>query len=153
MTSIKLSEINVSYKGEELTRVTKLRLEMLGINPSAVNTEAQAQLIIAQLEGAQKRNGTDSQQQGGTQQGLISEAKQLAQQIGVSVFEGNSLEDILENISETLQSPEYPVQSVQESQEKLADIAQRANITINVQKNIFNQMNMISISNRLILGL
>lgn len=81
-------------KCDELSNLTKLRLEILGIDSSTVKTESQAQLIIAQLEGALKKNLDN--EQGGTRQELISE---------------------------------------------------------NTQQNIFNEMNMISISNRLILGL
>ena len=42
---------------------------------------------------------------------------------------------------------------VQDVQDKLIIIAQRVNKIENTQQNIFNKMNMVSISNRLILGL
>ena len=51
-----------------------MRLEALGIDPSTVQTEMQAQAIIAQAEAAQKQQqGNTGQQQGGnsSQQQLI----------------------------------------------------------------------------------
>lgn len=150
------SHSSIKYKNDELNSITKLRLEALGIDPKSVKTEAQAQLIIAQSEGAQKHNDIGNKQQGGTQQELISDAKKLAEHVGVCVSEKDLLEDILQKISETLQTmandPEK-ANFVREAQEKLVSIAQRADIMVNVQQNIFNEMNMISISNRLIHGL
>lgn len=145
-----------SYKGEELSNVTKLRLEALGIDPAVINNESQAKLIIAQLEGAQKKNGYTEQKQGGTGQELLSDAKNLAEQVGVSVSERDSSEDILNNIIKTLNTmSKDPAKAefVQDIQDKLIIIAQRVNKIENTQQNIFNKMNMISISNRLILGL
>lgn len=145
-----------SYKGEELSNVTKLRLEALGIDPAVINNESQAKLIIAQLEGAQKKNGYTEQKQGGTEQELLSDAKNLAEQVGVSVSERDSSEDILNNIIKTLNTmSKDPAKAefVQDIQDKLIIIAQRVNKIENTQQNIFNKMNMISISNRLILGL
>ena len=145
-----------SYKGEELSNVTKLRLEALGIDPAAINNESQAKLIIAQLEGAQKKNGYTEQKQGGTEQELLSDAKNLAEHVGVSVSERDSSEDILNNIIKTLKTmskDSAKAEFVQDVQDKLIIIAQRVNKIENTQQNIFNKMNMVSISNRLILGL
>lgn len=153
--NIKSSAVS-SYKGEELSNVTKLRLEALGIDPAVINNESQAKLIIAQLEGAQKKNGYTEQKQGGTEQELLSDAKNLAEQVGVSVSERDSSEDILNNIIKTLNTmSKDPAKAefVQDIQDKLIIIAQRVNKIENTQQNIFNEMNMVSISNRLILGL
>ena len=77
-----------SYKTEtELSSSTKLKLEALGIDPSTVTSEAQAQTLIAQAEAAKHQNNAGQQQQGGnsSEQELLSEAKNLASQIGVTV--------------------------------------------------------------------
>ena len=145
-----------NYKGEELSTSTKLRLEALGIDPSYVSTESQAQILIAQAEAAPRQNNSGKQQQGGnsSREQLISEAKNLAQMIGANYNNQDSLEVLLEKISNKLnimaKEPEY-VEQVQVYQAKLTDIAQRADILINTQQNIFNVLNMISINNRIIL--
>ena len=145
------------YRGDELSISTKLRLEALGIDPSSIKTETQAQIIIAQMEAAatsraheQKQGGNSSREQ------LKLEAKQLANKVGVRINDKDSLEDILEKISEKLnilgQNP-TTADKIQQYQEELESIAQRADIIVKTQKNIFNQMEMVSVSNRLILGL
>lgn len=146
-----------SYKGEELSITTKMRLEALGIDPSTVQTEAQAQILIAQAEAAQKQNNSGHQQGGNSsEQELMSEAKTLAQKVGADVSSQDKLEDITSKISETIQvMANDPSQKkrAQQYQTELTSILQRAeNLTI-TQQNIFNTLNMISVSNKLILGL
>ena len=148
-----------NYKGEELSTSTKLRLEALGIDPLYVSTESQAQNLIAQAEAAAKQNSSGNQQkQGGnsSREQLTSEAKNLAQYVGADYNNHDSLEIILETTSKRIKvlakEPEY-VEQVQVYQTELEDIAQRADILVNTQQNIFNELNMISINNRIILGL
>ena len=158
MSSINSITRSISnYKGEELSISTKIRLEALGIEPSSVNTEAQAQIIIAQAEAATNHGSTNNNQGGNsTREQLVSEARELAQKVGVQVVQGDSLENILEKISKKLnlmaQDPSK-AEMVQEFQAELTDIAQRADVMVKVQKNIFNTLEMISLSNRIILGL
>ena len=147
-----------NYKGEELSTSTKLRLEALGIDPSYVSTESQAHILIAQAEAAPKQNSSGSQQQGGnsSREQLVSEAKNLAQNVGASYNNQDSLEILLEKISDKLyimakEPSKY--EQVQVYQASLENIAQRADVLINRQQNIFNELNMISISNRILLGL
>lgn len=141
------------YKGDELKPSTKMRLEALGIDPATVQTEAQAQILIAQAEAAPRQNNSGNQQGGNSsREQLVSEAKELANEVGVSVSSKDTLEDIIENIAEVLNAQE-PSKRVQEYQSRLADLAQRAEVLVTIQQNIFNEMEMISVSNRLILGL
>ena len=94
-----------TYKTEELSSTTKLKLEALGIDPSTVTTEAQAQTLIAQAEAAKQQNNAGQQQQGGnsSEQELLSEAKNLATEVGVTVSSNDSLDDIVDNISKEIQ--------------------------------------------------
>lgn len=85
-----------AYKHDELSTSTKQKLEALGIDPTTVTSEAQAQTLIAQAEAARKQNNS-GHQQGGNSSQHQSDA--------------------------------------------------------NTQQNIFNTMDMISLSNKLILGL
>lgn len=151
------SQIISAYKSNDLSISTKMRLESLGIDPSSVSSETQAQILIAQAEAAQSQNNSGRQQgENSSKEQLKYEAKNLAQKVGVYVSDKDTLEDMLEKISETLnslaQNPTITKQ-VQQYQTELKDIAQRASIAINIQKNIFDRMEMVSLSNRLILGL
>ena len=142
-----------SYKGDELKPSTKMRLEALGIDPATVQTEAQAQILIAQAEAAPRQNNSGKQQGGhSSREQLVSEAKELASDVGAKVSSQDTLEDIIENIAEVLNA-QTPSEKVQEFQSRLKSLAQRADVLITVQQNIFNEMEMISVSNRLILGL
>ena len=145
----------VTHKCDTLSLATKMRLEALGIDPSNITSEAQAQIIIAQVEAAQNQNNS-GREKNSSREELFSEAKALAQAVGVSVSSRDSLENILRNIENALNimaQDESQNSKVKEYKSKLSNIAQRANIAISIQQNIFNEMNMISISNRLILGL
>ena len=148
------------YKTEELSSTTKLKLEALGIDPSTVTTEAQAQTLIAQAEAAKQQNNAGQQQQGGnsSEQELLSEAKNLATEVGVTVSSNDSLDDIVDNISKEIQvmlnsGDQSKVSSAQSYQAQLASISGRAETIQSTQQNIFNAMDMISVSNKYALGL
>lgn len=89
------TSIAASSNGKHLSETTIMRLLALGIDPTTVTSETQAQILIAQAEAAKNQN--NNQEQGGHQQ------------------------------------------------EK-----HKAELT---QQNIYNTMDMISLSNKLILGL
>ena len=146
-----------TYKCEELSSSTKLKLEALGIDPTTVTSEAQAQSLIAQAE-AQQNSG---QQQGGgnsSEQELLSEAKTLASAVGVSVSSNDSLDDIIDNISDQIQvmldsGDQSKISAAQGYQAQLASLSDRVDSVQNTQQNIFNAMDMISLSNKYALGL
>ena len=149
-----------TYKTEELSSTTKLKLEALGIDPSTVTTEAQAQTLIAQAEAAKQQNNAGQEQQGGnsSEQELLSEAKNLATEVGVTVSSNDSLDDIVDNISKEIQvmlnsGDQSKISSAQSYQAQLASISGRAEAIQSTQQNIFNAMDMISVSNKYALGL
>ena len=149
-----------TYKTEELSSTTKLKLEALGIDPSTVTTEAQAQTLIAQAEAAKQQNNAGQQQQGGnsSEQELLSEAKNLATEVGVTVSSNDSLDDIIDNISKEIQvmlnsGDQSKVSSAQSYQAQLASISGRAETIQSTQQNLFTAMDMISVSNTYALGL
>ena len=149
-----------TYKTEELSSTTKLKLEALGIDPSTVTTKAQAQTLIAQAEAAKQQNNAGQQQQGGnsSEQELLSEAKNLATEVGVTVSSNDSLDDIVDNISKEIQvmlnsGDQSKISSAQSYQAQLASISGRAEAIQSTQQNIFNAMDMISVSNKYALGL
>lgn len=160
MTSVNSISNNQSislsvYKSEELSITTKMRLEAVGIDPSSVNSEAQAQILTAQAEAAQKQNNS-GQQQGGnsSQQELISEARELALETGTNVSCQDTLDEMLEKIAEKLNTlAQNPTNTVQSFQSRLLSLAEKADVAVHIQQNIFDNMDMISVSNKLILGL
>ena len=159
MSSIQSAAVS-TYKQEELSSSTKLKLEALGIDPASVTSEAQAQTLIAQAEAAKQQNSAGQQQQGGnsSEQELLTEAKNLATQVGVTVSSNDSLDDIVDNISKEIQvmlnsQDKSEVSAAQSYQTQLASISGRAEAIQSTQQNIFNAMDMISISNKYVLGL
>lgn len=149
-----------AYKSEELSSSTKMKLEALGIDPSSVTSEAQAQQLIAQAEATKHQQNSQQQQQGGnsSERELISEAKKLAAKVGVTVSTNDTLDDITGNIAEQIQAmmnsnDPSKVKMAQEYQTQLASISDQADSITNTQQNIFNAMNMISVSNKYALGL
>lgn len=149
-----------THKTDELSSSTKQKLEALGIDPTTVTSEAQAQSLIAQAEATKHQNNAGQQQQGGnsSEQQLMSEAKELATTVGVTVSSNDTLDDIIENISEEIQvmlnsGDQAKISAAQGYQAQLANISDRADAIQNTQQNIFNVMNMISLSNKFALGL
>ena len=149
-----------TYKSDELSTLTKQKLEALGIDPTSVTSEAQAQTLIAQAEAAKQQNSSGQQQQGGnsSEQQLLSEAKNLATEVGVTVSSNDSLDDIVDNISKEIQvmlnsGDQSKISSAQSYQAQLASISGRAEAIQSTQQNIFNAMDMISVSNKYALGL
>ena len=151
--SINQAKSACSFCGYTLSRTTILRLEALGIDPTQITSESQAQIIIAQVEAAKNNNNTG--QHGGQQQ-LLLDAKTLAQEVGTSISSQDSLESILRKISDDLNimgKDPTKTELAKKYQSELKDLAQRANITVNIEEKVFNTMNMISVSNKIILGL
>ena len=149
-----------AYKIEELSTSTKMKLEALGIDPSSVTSEAQAQQLIAQAEATKHQQNSEQQQQGGksSEQELISEAKELASKVGATVSTNDTLDDITGNIAEEIQAmmdtgDPSKIKAAQQYQSELAAISDEANAITNTQQNIFNAMDMISVSNKYALGL
>ena len=145
---------------EELSSSTKMKLESLGIDPTTVTSEAQAQALIAQAEATKNQQNAGQQQGGGnsSEQELLSEAKSLASTVGVTVSSNDTLDDIIDNISAQLQvmmnsGNQSKISQAQSLQTQLASISDRADSIQSTQQNIFNAMNMVSISNKYALGL
>ena len=147
-----------TYKCEELSSSTKLKLEALGIDPTTVTSQAQS--LIAQAEATKQQQNSGQQQGGGnsSEQELLSEAKTLASAVGVSVSSNDSLDDIIDNISDQIQvmldsGDQSKISAAQGYQAQLASLSDRVDSVQNTQQNIFNAMDMISLSNKYALGL
>ena len=95
--------------GSRLSEETIRKLRRLGIEPSTVTSEAQAQALITKLEQKLEQvhktaNSNNAQQATSSEAEMIAKAKALAAQVGVSVSSSESLSDIFSKISKKLES-------------------------------------------------
>lgn len=161
ISSISSAAAACSYQTNTLSTATKQKLEALGIDPSSVTSEAQAQALIAQAEATKHQQNADSGNSGGgnsSEQELMSEAKSLATAVGTSVSSDDTLDDIISNIDTKIQAmlnsgDENRFKLAQGYQTQLASISERADTVSSTQNNIFNAMDMVSVSNKYALGL
>lgn len=87
----------------ELSAATKAQLEAIGIDPSTVSSESQAQALIANANGASFKSMLGEQNKtNSSDDTYLREAKSLASSIGVTYSSSDSIEDILSNISSKL---------------------------------------------------
>ena len=87
----------------ELSAATKAQLEAIGIDPSTVSSESQAQALIANTNGASFKSMLGGQNKtNSSDDTYLREAKSLASSIGVTYSSSDSIEDILSNISSKL---------------------------------------------------
>ncbi len=150
-----------TYQNNTLSAATKQKLEALGIDPSSVTSEAQAQALISQAEATQHQQNANSGNNGGknsSEQELMSEAKSLATAVGASVSSDDTLDDIISNIDTKIQAmlnsgDENQFKLAQGYQSQLASLSERVDSITSTQNNIFNTMDMVSVSNKYALGL
>jgi len=111
MTSINSSVSSVSntaqtektQAAEQLSAATKAKLEALGIDPSTVSSESQAQALIANAQSASfKSMVSDKQDSNSSEDTYLQEAKALAASVGVSYSSDDTVDDILSSISDKL---------------------------------------------------
>lgn len=166
MTSISsISNISSSYitqsQSSTLSEETKSKLLALGIDPSTVSSETEAQSIIAQAEASEQMNEQSNEQAASSsEQDLISKAQELADKVGVSVSQTDSLDDMCNKISTKIESlteqcgtDAAKLSTLQGYSQELAAInSQYVQIQAN-QDNMFTAMDMISVSNKYALGL
>lgn len=103
ISQISYGSSNTSGSCSGLSEETKKKLIALGINPANVTSEAQAKILI---ENASKQQGIKSNSKCSCagESELISRAKALALKIGAKISDTMSLEEILEVISQKIES-------------------------------------------------
>lgn len=141
----------------QLSEETKQKLIALGLDPTQFKTEAQAQQKIAEVQAIKQQNNSQSstaQKNGNsTQAELISEAKTLASQAGVSVSKTDTLDEILENISDAISKMDAKNPNTKYLQERLAAIQNESLQAESSISSLDNMMSMAATSNKLALGL
>ena len=166
MTSINsVSTTSVSSqtteKESELSSATKAQLEALGIDPSTVSSESQAQALIANAQGESFKNMVSNGEQTQTdsaEETYLREAKALATAVGAVYSNDDSLEDILSSVSAKLNqmmssagmNPSQ-IQMIQMYQNQLDQIS--SGYSQAQSASLYSSMDLISNNNRYSLGL
>jgi len=107
-----------------LTDATRQQLQALGVDTTAITTEAQGQIALlqAQQQQPQQAQGGDKHHSGGGKaemQAMKSEATELASKLGISVAQDEKLDDIMAAIAPALQAK---ASAAGNDQAKLAEV-------------------------------
>lgn len=147
--------------GSRLSEETIRKLRRLGIEPSTVTSEAQAQALIAKLEQKLEQvhktaNSNNAQQATSSEAEMIAKAKALAAQVGVSVSSSESLSDIFSKISKKLESITKGGDSLKEVKgykSELSSLEDEYSTIQQSQNSMYSAMNYTANMNKYILGL
>lgn len=147
--------------GSRLNEETIRKLRRLGIEPSTVTSEAQAQALITKLEQKLEQvhktaNSNNAQQATSSEAEMIAKAKALAAQVGVSVSSSESLSDIFSKISKKLESITKGGDSLKEVKgykSELSSLEDEYSTIQQSQNSMYSAMNYTANMNKYILGL
>lgn len=147
--------------GSRLSEETIRKLRRLGIEPSTVTSEAQAQALITKLEQKLEQvhktaNSNNAQQATSSESEMIAKAKALATQVGVSVSSSESLSDIFSKISKKLESITKGGDSLKEVKgykSELSSLEDEYSTIQQSQNSMYSAMNYTANMNKYILGL
>ena len=147
--------------GSRLSEETIRKLRRLGIEPSTVTSEAQAQALITKLEQKLEQvhktaNSSNAQQATSSEAEMIAKAKALAAQVGVSVSSSESLSDIFSKISKKLESIAKGGDSLKEVKgykSELSSLEDEYSTIQQSQNSMYSAMNYTANMNKYILGL
>lgn len=147
--------------GSRLSEETIRKLRRLGIEPSTVTSEAQAQALITKLEQKLEQvhktaNSSNAQQATSSEVEMIAKAKALAAQVGVSVSSSESLSDIFSKISKKLESITKGGDSLKEVKgykSELSSLEDEYSTIQQSQNSMYSAMNYTANMNKYILGL
>lgn len=147
--------------GSRLSEETIRKLRRLGIEPSTVTSEAQAQALITKLEQKLEQvhktaNSSNAQQATSSEAEMIAKAKALAAQVGVSVSSSESLSDIFSKISKKIESITKGGDSLKEVKgykSELSSLEDEYSTIQQSQNSMYSAMNYTANMNKYILGL
>lgn len=129
-----------------LSEETRKKLRELGIDPSTVSSEAQAQALIASVKAklevqvVAEQNGCTSELE------LVTRAKSLARKLGISIPASNNLKQIMKTL-------EQAINDKNEHQDEYSSLKNDAEKIEQSQNSMFMAMNVTANMNKLILGL
>ncbi|MCD8377994.1 MAG: hypothetical protein LUB59_04305 [Candidatus Gastranaerophilales bacterium] len=150
----------------QISDSTKRQLEALGIDASSVTSESQAQALIAAKQAEQSfqdslyMSSDDSSSTDSTESSLISEAKSLANQLGVSVASDDTFDDITAAISDAIEklmdkagNDPIALQRAQSYQTQLAQLSSQYSTVSSSNSSMYAAMNVQAANNKYMLGL
>lgn len=160
---------NTEYQKPQISSSTRQQLVALGIDPSSVTSESQAQSIITAKRAEKSfqdtmsmrtEKKTDETQTDTSESSLISEARGLAEQLGLSISSEDTFEEITANIHYAIQdmmnkSTNDP-QAMQRAQAYMVQLSQLNSNYSNVSTsntNMYAAMNFQAANTRYMLGL
>lgn len=161
VTSLASNSFFGCVSGSRLSEETIRKLRRLGIEPSTVTSEAQAQALITKLEQKLEQvhktaNSSNAQQATSSEAEMIAKAKALAAQVGVSVSSSESLSDIFSKISKKLESITKGGDSLKEVKgykSELSSLEDEYSTIQQSQNSMYSAMNYTANMNKYILGL
>jgi DNA repair ATPase RecN len=155
---------------QQISASTKRQLEALGIDSSAVTSESQAQSLIQAKQSEVKfqdaLSSTQSTEQDSTSQDstseteVLSQAKLLAEELGVSVSSDDTFEDITSAISDAIQklmdksaNDPQALQRAQSYMTQLSQLTSQYTSATNSTNSVYAAMNNQAANNKYMLGL
>lgn len=165
MTINGISSVNnagICANQPKISDSTKRKLQALGIDPTTVTSEAQAQMLInaAQARQQVQRANNESSSKNTTSSSeseLISKAKSLASQMGVSVSSTESLSDILNKLSGRISvmsaQQNADTKELQKYQAEISSIQSEYSSVKQNQNSMYTAMNYTANMNKFALGL
>lgn len=145
-------------QSSNLSEETKRKLRELGVEPSTVANEFQAQQLIKtleqKLEQVHKSASFGNARKATTGEAeLIAKAKALANQVGISVSSTDSLSDIFSKIKAKINTMEAQGQDIKAYKSELSALEDKYSTVQQNQSSMLSAMNYTAILNKYMLGL
>ncbi len=145
-------------QGANLSEETKRKLRELGVEPSTVANEFQAQQLIKileqKLEQVHKSASFGNARKATTGEAeLIAKAKALANQVGISVSSTDSLSDIFSKIKAKINTMEAQGQDIKAYKSELSALEDKYSTVQQNQSSMLSAMNYTASLNKYMLGL
>lgn len=144
-------------QGSNLSEETKRKLRELGVEPSTVANEFQAQQLIKtleqKLEQVHKSASFGNARKATTGEAeLIAKAKALANQVGISVSSTDSLSDIFSKIKAKINTMEAQGQDIKAYKSELSALEDKYSTVQQNQSSMLSAMNYTASLNKYMLG-
>ena len=132
--------------GSSLSEETRKKLRELGIDPSTVTSEAQAQALIASIKAKLEVQVISEQNGCSSELEIITRAKSLARKIGIALPASNNLKEMMRTL-------EQAVCDKKEYQDEFSALKNEHETINQSQNSMFTAMNVTANMNKFILGL
>lgn len=145
-------------QSSNLSEETKRKLRELGVEPSTVANEFQAQQLIKileqKLEQVHKSASFGNARKATTGEAeLIAKAKALANQVGISVSSTDSLSNIFSKIKAKINTMEAQGQDIKAYKSELSALEDKYSTVQQNQSSMLSAMNYTASLNKYMLGL